>query len=595
MNAMTAAEALCHALVAEGVEIIFGHPGGAILPFYDALYRVGAPRHVLMRHEQAAAHAADGYARATGRVGVCVATSGPGATNLVTGLATAQMDSVPLVAITGQVPTAVRGQDAFQETDVLGITIPVTKYGFVVERPEDLPAIVREAFRVARSGRPGPVVIDIPKDVQNGPCAFEPAYAASNGAGAAAAPRQPAHHMSGSASCTNGVRPGVPDTGRDAAALDAAAGLLNEAERPVIMAGRGVVVAGMAEALAALAERADLPVVTTLLGLDAFPATHPLALGMPGMHGTVRACRAIQRADVILGLGLRFDDRVTGPTARFAPGAKIIHADIDAAVIGRTIRPALGLVGDLRETLHALLGRVRPARRAAWWAELREWPRDAAPAPAAGSPPAPLAGPLTARDAARALAARIAASGGIVATDVGQHQMLIAQELRDAPPGSHLTSGGLGTMGYALPAALGAALGRPDRPVWAVAGDGGFQMTLQELATVVQERVPVRIAVLNNGYLGMVRQWQELFYERRYSASALGGPDFTMLARAYGVPARRVCRLDELDEALDWAERAHGPALLDLRIPAEENVFPMVPPGAGLDEIIAAPDVEVAA
>lgn len=591
MNAMTAAEALCHALVAEGVDVVFGHPGGAILPFYDALYRMGVPRHVLMRHEQAAAHAADGYARATGRVGVCVATSGPGATNLVTGLATAHMDSVPVVAITGQVPSTLRGQDAFQETDILGITIPVTKHGFVVERPEDLPAIVREAFRIARSGRPGPVLIDIPKDVQNGPCAFGPANAVGNGAGAAVAPWRPADHTP----LANGTRPGAGRAHTDAAALDAAAKLLNEAERPVVIAGRGVVVAGMAEALRALAERADLPVVTTLLGLDAFPSTHPLALGMPGMHGTVRACRAIQRADVVLGLGLRFDDRVTGPTARFAPGAKIIHADIDAAAIGRTVRPALRLVGDLRETLPALLERIAPAGHADWWAELREWPRDAAPAASPASAGAAAAGPLTARAAARALAEHIAASGGIVATDVGQHQMLIAQELRDAAPGSHLTSGGLGTMGYALPAALGAALGRPGRPVWAVAGDGGFQMTLQELATVVQERVPVRIAVLDNGYLGMVRQWQELFYARRYSASEIAGPDFTMLARAYGIPARRVCHLAELDAALEWAARTDGPALLDLRLPAEENVFPMVPPGAALDEIITAPDAEVAA
>jgi|CeladaMinimDraft_18_1061708.scaffolds.fasta_scaffold00011_112 acetolactate synthase-1/2/3 large subunit len=590
MNVMTAAEALCHALVAEGVDIVFGHPGGAILPFYDALYRVGAPRHVLMRHEQAAAHAADGYARATGRVGVCIATSGPGATNLVTGLATAHMDSVPVVAITGQVASTLRGQDAFQETDILGITIPITKHGFLVERPEDLPDIVREAFRIARSGRPGPVLIDIPKDVQNGPCPYEPA-AASAGA-AKILPWRPAHHTNGAGASTNGKRPAVR-THIDLAALDAAAKLINEAERPVIMVGRGVVVAGMAETLRELAERADLPVVTTLLGLDAFPATHPLALGMPGMHGTVRACRAIQRADVVLGLGLRFDDRVTGPTARFAPGATIIHADIDPASIGRTVRPSLRIVGDLRDTLPALLERIAPADRAEWWAELREWPREAAPG--AGEVAARASGPLTAREAARALAARIAASGGIVVTDVGQHQMLIAQELRDATPGSHLTSGGLGTMGYALPAALGAALGRPDRRVWAVAGDGGFQMTLQELATVVQERVPIRIAVLNNGYLGMVRQWQELFYERRYSASAITGPDFTMLARAYGIPARRVSQMDELEDALDWAEGANGPALLDLRLPAEENVFPMVPPGAALDEIITASNAEVAA
>jgi acetolactate synthase-1/2/3 large subunit len=557
---MNVSDALCQLLGSQGVDLVFGHPGGAILPFYDALHRAGEPRHVLVRHEQAAAHAADGYARATGRVGVCIATSGPGATNLVTGLATALMDGVPIIAITGQVPTGVRGTDAFQETDVLGVTMPVTKHGFSVENPRDLEPIVAEAFHLARSGRPGPVLIDIPKDVQNAPCALTAAG---------------------------------PDTRTAPAsspALDAliweVARLIDGAERPLIMAGRGVVQSHTYAALRALAERADIPVVTTLLGLDAFPATHPLAVGMPGMHGTVRACQAIQRADVVIGLGLRFDDRVTGPRHTFAPSATIVHAEIDPACFGRTISAQVPLPGDLRITLPALAARVTPCRRANWWAELDAWEREAEPFDAAPSGPT---GPLTGRVLCRALAARIAAARAIVVTDVGQHQMWIAQELRAADPGTHLTSGGLGTMGYALPAGLGAALGKPDRTVWVVAGDGGFQMNLQELATVVQERVPLRIAVVNNGFLGMVRQWQEMFYDRRYAASAITGPDFACLARAYGIPARVVEHADDLFDALHWADHTHGPSLLDLRVLAEENVYPMVPPGAALHEVVAGP------
>jgi acetolactate synthase-1/2/3 large subunit len=557
---MNVSDALCQLLGSQGVDLVFGHPGGAILPFYDALHRAGKPRHVLVRHEQAAAHAADGYARATGRVGVCIATSGPGATNLVTGLATALMDGVPIIAITGQVPTGVRGTDAFQETDVLGVTMPVTKHGFSVENARDLEPIVAEAFHLARSGRPGPVLIDIPKDVQNAPCELTAA-----GPDAHTAPAS-------------------------SPALDAliweVARLIDGAERPLIMAGRGVVQSHTYAALRALAERADIPVVTTLLGLDAFPATHPLAVGMPGMHGTVRACQAIQRADLVIGLGLRFDDRVTGPRHTFAPSATIVHAEIDPACFGRTISAQVPLPGDLRITLPALAARVTPCRRANWWAELDAWEREAEPFDAAPSGPT---GPLTGRVLCRALAARIAAARAIVVTDVGQHQMWIAQELRAADPGTHLTSGGLGTMGYALPAGLGAALGKPDRTVWVVAGDGGFQMNLQELATVVQERVPLRIAVVNNGFLGMVRQWQEMFYDRRYAASAITGPDFACLARAYGIPARVVERADDLFDALHWADHTHGPSLLDLRVLAEENVFPMVPPGAALHEVVAGP------
>ncbi|MCI0432701.1 MAG: biosynthetic-type acetolactate synthase large subunit [Gemmatimonadetes bacterium] len=544
---------------------MFGHPGGAILPFYDALFRAGAPRHVLMRHEQAAAHAADGYARATGRTGVCVATSGPGATNLVTGLATALMDSVPLVAITGQVPTSVQGTDAFQETDVLGMTMPVTKHCIVLEHARDVHAAIRSAFRIARSGRPGPVVVDVPKDVQNA------LWDVNDAVPHVAEEAQRIH---------------APDE----RAIAGAIALIGGAERPLIMAGRGVILSGTAAELRVLAETADLPVVTTLLGLDAFPATHPQALGMPGMHGTVRACRAIQRADVILGLGLRFDDRVTGPPATFAPEAAIIHVDIDPTVFGRTVRPSIAIASDLRCALRVLAERIPAARRPAWWEEMRMFPREVEVPPWEASTGAPTSG----RAVARTIAERVAADHAIITTDVGQHQMWLAQELRDAEPGTHLTSGGLGTMGYALPAAIGAAIGRPDRSVWALAGDGGFQMTLQELATIAQERLPIRIAVLNNGYLGMVRQWQELFYSRRYAATALSGPDLITLARAYGIPAIAVESHGLLAAAVDCAARAQGPVLLDLRVDPEENVYPMVPPGAALHQVVAAPLATVA-
>jgi acetolactate synthase-1/2/3 large subunit len=562
MTFRTGADRLVHALERQNVHVVFGHPGGAVLPLYDALHRAGRPRHVLVRHEQGAGHAADGYARATGRTGVCIATSGPGATNLVTSLATALMDSVPMVAITGQVPTSVQGSDAFQETDVLGVTMPVTKHGFLVDRLEDIEAVVLDAFRIAASGRPGPVVIDVPKDVLAG-C------------------QQPALLPDRLAAEPTTV-PQLASTAH-ASAIAEAARWIGEAERPLIMAGRGVLLSRTRDALRRLAETADVPVVTTLLGLDAFPATHPLALGMPGMHGTVRACHAIQRADVILGLGLRFDDRVTGPPATFAAQARIIHADIDPTVIGRTVRPALSLIGDLRATLQGLLAKVHPATHHEWTAERAAWPRW--PDDAATDPLLPA--PLTGRAVTRAIAARIAEDGAIVVTDVGQHQMWLAQELRDADAGTHLTSGGLGTMGYALPAAIGAAIGEPGRPVWVIAGDGGFQMTLQELATVVQERLPLRIAVLNNGFLGMVRQWQELFYEGRYAASELTGPDFVMLARAFGIPGMAVTDRASLDAAVSCAANMAGPVLLDLRVLREDHVYPMVPPGQPLDSVIA--------
>lgn len=567
MRSETAADALCQALVAQGVDVIFGHPGGAILPFYDALHRAGSPRHVLMRHEQGAAHAADGYARATGRVGVCVATSGPGATNLVTGLAAAIMDGVPMIAITGQVPSTVLGTDAFQETDIIGVTIPVTKHGYLVQCAEDLPAVVAEAFQLAVSGRPGPVLIDIPKDVQNRPSRWpEGPQRRQDTRGGLARVRQPSDRE-----------------------IRHVADVVNRAERPVVMIGRGVVCSGTSGQLRHLTQRADLPVVPTLLGLDAFPATHPNCLGMPGMHGTVRANQAIQRADLILGLGLRFDDRVIGRPDRFAPNAVVVHADIDAASMGRTIRPHVRLVGDLSAILPALAANITRVDRSAWWSELRAWPREPEPA----DPWSASEGPLTGRVVCRGLAARIAASDAVVATDVGQHQMWLAQELRDASPRTHLTSGGLGAMGYALPAAVGAAVGCPERSVWVVAGDGGFQMTMQELATAVEERLRLRIAVVNNGFLGMVRQWQELFYSRRYSAVEIPGPDFTQIARAYEIPARSVSWCDELEPALEWAEAEPGPVLLDLHVAREDNVYPLVPSGAALDQMVTAPAASV--
>jgi acetolactate synthase-1/2/3 large subunit len=580
MNSATGADLVCDALLRERVSVLFGHPGGAILPFYDALHRRSAElRHVLCRHEQGAAHAADGYARASGEVGVCVATSGPGATNLVTGLATALMDSVPMVAITGQVPRGVLGTFAFQETDILGVTTSVTKHGFLVRDAADVPAVVEEAFRIARSGRPGPVVVDLPKDVQ---------------AERTERLDWPARVLDGSAR-DGSARDG---SARDGSALDGsalegsgaaiarAAAWLERAERPVVLAGRGVVVARQERTLARFVELADLPVTTSLLGLDAFPASDGRSLGMPGMHGTERANRAIQAADLIVGLGVRFDDRIIGRPDGFAPDARIVHFDIDPTAIGRTVRVDLAVVADLADSLPTLLASLQDQHRHGWWERIRRWERDAAPP----SDPALQTGPLGARAAVRAVARRVSGGGGIVASDVGQHQMWLAQELGDLEARSHLTSGGLGTMGYALPAAIGAAVARPNRPVWAVAGDGGFQMNLQELATVAQEQIPLRIAVIDNGYLGMVRQWQERFYEGRYSASRISGPDLVGLGAAYGIRALQVDRAENLEATLDRAVATGGPVLIAMRVDPEENVYPMVPTGAALHEMVMAPE-----
>lgn len=585
------AELLRRALVHAGVRVMFGHPGGAILPFYDVLHGAPAPRHILMRHEQGAAHAADGYARASGEVGVCVATSGPGAANLVTGLATSMCDGVPIVAITGQVPSTLMGTDAFQECDTLGIMMPVTKHGFAVKRPEEIPDIVKQAFEIARSGRPGPVLIDIPKDVQFAE-ADVPAHLAS-------AKSQPSAPWRGSAEAeavefaTSWVDGKQTTAG---AAIAAALARLRAAERPVLMVGRGVISSGTADAVRELAEATNLPVVTTLLGLDAFPTLHPQCVGMPGMHGTQRANQAISHADLVLGLGLRFDDRVTGKVSKFAPGAGIVHFDIDPRAHGRTIRTDIAVLGDLKQTLPAFVRGAREGYRAPaeWWTRIHEWRREAAePAPPMDATLAKL--PPSGRQVSRAIADKVRREHAIVVTDVGQHQMWVAQEVADADPSTHLTSGGLGTMGYALPAALGAAVGAPNRNVWAVIGDGGFQMTLQELATVVQEGLHLRICIMNNGALGMVRQWQMRIHGGRRVASDLGAPDFAALANAYRIHAETIETAGELDMALDRAATWPGPVVLDLRIPAEDEVYPMVPSGAGLSEMwMRAPGEKVA-
>ena len=542
------ADALCHALVRAGVDVIFGYPGGASLPIYDALPDHPSLRHVLVRHEQGAAHMADGYARVRRRPGVCMATSGPGATNLVTGLASAYMDSIPVVAITGQVSTALMGRDAFQETDVLGMVAPVTKHAFLVERPEDIAPTVARAFALARSGRPGPVLIDIPKDVLN-------ARATPAGETLATAPFV--------------VREALDDD-----ALSRAAALLAGAERPLVIAGHGVRLARAHTALRRLAERLDAPVAHTLLGLGAIDEGDPLSVGMLGMHGSTGTNAAVNAADVILGVGLRFDDRVTGKIVAFAPGAKIIHVDLDPCQIGKNVPTAVGIVGDAGEALEAIEARVPRRSRPAW--------RERVAASTGRSRPkldesdarmelAPRAVIRAIRDAAR--------PDAYFCVDVGQHQMWAAQWLRLAANDRFITSAGLGAMGYALPAALGVQVADAEADVWAIVGDGCAQMTIQELGTAVQERLPVKMVILNNGYLGMVRQWQQLFYDGRISQTPIASPDYVKLADAYGATGFCVERRDQLAPTLAAAARSAGPVIVDVRIESQANVWPIVPPG----------------
>jgi acetolactate synthase-1/2/3 large subunit len=563
---LSGAQILCRLLEEQGVDLLFGYPGGAIMPFYHALPERPGLRHILVRHEQAAAHAADGYARASGRPGVCVATSGPGATNLVTGIATAQMDSSPLVAITGQVARGMIGRDAFQETDVVGITLPITKHSVAVEDVTELAAKVREAFAIATEGRPGPVLIDIPKDVQNQKMEWGAGSAARRSGGSAARPASGDHG------------------GGTEAALATAVQLLTEARRPLLMVGHGVILARAYDEVRALAEKTGIPVITTLLGISAIPESHPLHLGMPGMHGEVHVNRAIQHADVILAIGLRFDDRVTGNTAGFAPQAQIIHLDLDRTEIGKNIPVALALVGDARALTARLTELLRPRDCDAWRAEIATMARERTDAYRGEMAPEAILSGIR----------EVSGAGTTVVSDVGQHQMWVAKLFGYQERNSHITSGGLGTMGFAVPAAMGVHFARPDRPVWAISGDGGFQMNMQEMATMVQEGIPVKMAIFNNGYLGMVRQWQQFFHGRRYSATPIWSPEYVKLAEAYGIAGYRVEHARQVEDTVARAMREPGPALIEFLIEQEANVFPMIPPGGSLSEPIESAPAAVA-
>jgi len=558
---LSGAEIVMECLLREGVEVMFGYPGGAILPTYDAMNKYPQIHHVLVRHEQGAGHMADGYARATGKVGVAIATSGPGATNLVTAIATAQMDSSPIVCITGQVARGSIGSDAFQETDVTGVTLPVTKHNYLVMDVHELPYVIKEAFHIARTGRPGPVLIDIPKDVQTEKIEF--VYPEE-------APILPGYH---------------PPQDANEADIQAAIEMIKQAKRPMILAGHGVMMSRSTRELRELAERAQIPVSLTLLGKGVMPEDHPLVLGMMGMHGEAASNYAIQEADLLIALGMRFDDRVTGNIKTYAPNAKKIHVDIDASEINKNIKVDLGIVGDLRTVLTQLLPHVTSMSHAEWLGRIRDWQEDSDERDIINrESTAQLLGAQVINDLWRC-------TGGnaITVTDVGQHQMLEAQYYPHQRPETMITSGGLGTMGFGLPAAIGVKFGRPEEEVWAICGDGGFQMTLCELATAKQENININIAIINNSFLGMVRQWQEFFYEERYNATPMFSPDFVKLAEAYGIPAMRVTSRDQIAESVEFSRSVNGPTLIEYVVEKEEIVYPMVPSGADLDAMLRRP------
>jgi acetolactate synthase-1/2/3 large subunit len=561
---LTCAQALVRCLELEGVEYVFGHPGGAILPVYDALYQSRAVRHILVRHEQAGAHMAEGFARATGKVGVCMATSGPGATNLVTGIADAYMDSTPLVAITGNVPRNLIGTDAFQEADITGITLPITKHNWLVTDPRELPRVLKEAFHVARTGRPGPVLVDIPKDVQLAEIEFEYPERAE----------------------MRGYKPTLRGHPRQ---LQKAAALIQESTRPVLYIGGGVHWSDGYAELFAFAEAVGAPLVTTVHGKGAFPETHPQSLGMLGMHGARYANYAIQNSNLIVAIGARFDDRVTGKLSAFAPNAKVIHLDIDPAEISKNVAALVPIVGDIRTTLPGLTEEVRRAFAekgrpdiGPWWKQVEMW-RERHPLRYKQDPD----GPILPQYVVDHLYRRTRGEA-VVTTGVGEHQMFAAQYYRTSRPRQFITSGGLGTMGFCLPAAIGAQLGRPGDLVLGIDGDGSFQMTLQDLATATRLKLPIKIFIVNNLYLGMVRQWQELFYGERYSEVLLGDcPDFVKLADAYGCLGLRATTPAELPAVVDRAlAHAEGPVVVDVRVKEDECCYPMVAPGAPIDEMI---------
>ncbi len=555
---LTGSEIIMECLLREGVHVMFGYPGGAILPTYDAMSKYDDRlHHVLVRHEQGASHMADGYARATGEVGVCIATSGPGATNLVTGLATAMMDSSPIVAITGQVPIPAIGSDAFQETDVTGVTLPITKHNYLVTDVDELAYIMKEAFHIARTGRPGPVLVDVPKDIQNAVTEF--IY-----------PEGPI------------ILPGYdPPSAAEPYEIDGALRLIDQAERPIILAGHGIMMSGAMQELRELSERAQIPVALTLLGKGAMPEDHPLVIGMMGMHGEASSNLAIQEADLLIALGMRFDDRVTGNLKTYAVNARKIHVDIDRSEINKNVRADVGIAGDLKTVLRQLLPKLKRKSHADWIRTIRDWLEDSSERDILNyETPGILLTAQVINDIWR-----LTGGDAITVTDVGQHQMLEAQYYPHQRPSTLLTSGGLGTMGFGFPAAIGAKFGVPDEEIWAIVGDGGFQMTLCELATAKQENINVNIAIINNNFLGMVRQWQELFFEKRYQATPMVNPDFCKLAEAYDIPNRRVTQRQEIAEAVEFARGIDGPTLIEFVVEKEEMVYPMVPAGADLHDM----------
>jgi acetolactate synthase I/II/III large subunit len=560
----TGAQIVWECLVRQGVDTVFGYPGGAILPTYDAMLDYPI-HHVLVRHEQGATHMADGYARASGKVGVAIATSGPGATNMVTGIATAMLDSSPIVCITGQVGSRLIGTDAFQETDVTGVTLPVTKHNYLVTRADDIARTFREAFYIAQSGRPGPVLIDITKDAQQSSCDFD---------WDAAAPRLPGYRPD--------LRP-LPSEYQKAVDLIAAA------NRPVILAGHGIQLSGAGDLVVNFAEKTNTPLAMTLLGIGAVPASHPLNLGMMGMHGEAWVNNAIQEADLLLAFGMRFDDRVTGNLKTYAPNARKIHIEIDPSEINKNVKVDVALVGDLRDVLVELMPNVPAGDRSAWLSHIDAMKGDSAVRDIQNLPDN---GHLYAAHVINDLW-RLTDGNAVVVTDVGQHQMWEAQYYKHERPRTLITSAGLGTMGFALPAAIGAKFACPHEEVWVIAGDGGFQMTMPELATIAQEGVKVNVAIINNGYLGMVRQWQEFFYERRYAATPLLSPDFALLAQAFGLKGMCVTERAQVKAAVEEARAYPGTVVIDFRVEQEDSVFPMVPAGADLHAMIRRPKPSV--
>ncbi len=563
---VSGSQALILSLMEEGVDTIFGYPGGAIMPVYDALYDFNSRiKHILTRHEQGAVHAAEGYARITGRAGVCFVTSGPGGTNLITGIANAMMDSSPLVCITGQVPSPLLGTDAFQESDIIGLTMPITKWNFQVTTPEEIPDAIAKAFYIAQSGRPGPVVIDLTKDAQFGELDFE--YK----------------------KCTK-IRSYVPEPQIDPFKVKEAAEIINQAKRPLLLLGQGVIISRAEEELRTFVEKTGIPVAWTLLGLSALPTDHPLNVGMLGMHGNYGPNLLTNEADVVIAVGMRFDDRVTGKVSAYAADAKIIHLEIDPAEINKIVKVDVPILGNAKKTLKMLADNVKQNSHEEWLNKFREC-YDIEYGKIIGKELYPEKPGLTMGEAVRIVGEKTNHEA-ILVTDVGQHQMIASRYFKFRNPRSNVTSGGLGTMGFGLPAGIGAQLAAPDRTVVTFIGDGGFQMSIQELGTIAQDNIPLKMIILNNNFLGMVRQWQQLFFEKRYSFTGLKNPDFITIAKGYGIDGQKVESRDDLEGAIQKMIDHEGPYLLEVMIEKEDNVFPMVPAGASVSEVILEPELK---